>query len=222
MPLKKPPAPVGRPREFDEGTALDGAMRLFWRVGYDAVTMPDLEKATGLARSSLYNAFGGKRDLYLKALGRFHDRLADALFSPLESGTRGLDDLHAFFDRLEGGIGGLLGEGPFRGCFIVNSMVEFAGRDADVADHGLQLFARLRHAVLTVLRRAAKAGECAKSGHVGRARLVVMIAIGINVKARAGESAADMAELFEAAHELVESWRVAPPAKPKRAVRRRP
>lgn len=220
--IEKPPSPKqGRPREFDAGAALDGAMRLFWRVGYEAASLPDLEAATGLARSRLYNAFGSKRDLYLKALGRFHDRLADALFVPLETGAGGLDDLHAFFDRLEGGIGGALGEGPFRGCFIVNSMVEFAGRDADVAEHGLQLFVRLRLAALSVLRRAAKAGECARTGHVNRARLLVMVAIGINVKARAGESDADMAELFEAAHELIESWRIARPAPTRAAPRRR-
>ena len=68
--IEKPPSPKqGRPREFDAGAALDGAMRLFWRVGYEAASLPDLEAATGLARSSLYNAFGSKRDLYLKALG---------------------------------------------------------------------------------------------------------------------------------------------------------
>jgi TetR/AcrR family transcriptional repressor of nem operon len=74
---------VARTREFDEDQVLDAALQTFRRKGYEATTLPDLLEATGLARQSLYNAFGDKRELFLTSLRRYaegeHDRMAEIL-----------------------------------------------------------------------------------------------------------------------------------------------
>ncbi|WP_253975662.1 TetR/AcrR family transcriptional regulator [Myxococcus dinghuensis] len=64
-------APVGRPRAFDVDEALDRALRLFWRQGYEGTSLSDLTEELGINRPSLYAAFGNKEELFRKALERY-------------------------------------------------------------------------------------------------------------------------------------------------------
>jgi AcrR family transcriptional regulator len=64
---------MGRPREFDVDTALDLALKVFWRKGYEGASMADLTDAMGITKPSLYSAFGNKEDLFRKALDRYVD-----------------------------------------------------------------------------------------------------------------------------------------------------
>lgn len=65
---------MARPREFDADIALDRATDVFWAKGYEATSLDDLCEATGLSRSSLYAAFGTKRDLLLQSVDRYVER----------------------------------------------------------------------------------------------------------------------------------------------------
>lgn len=62
---------MGRPREFDVDEALQTAMELFWRKGYEGTSLSDLTEGMGITRPSLYGAFGNKEDLFRKALDRY-------------------------------------------------------------------------------------------------------------------------------------------------------
>ena len=62
---------LGRPRSFDIDRALDRALQVFWRKGYEGASLSDLTKAVGVSRPSLYAAFGGKEALFRKALDRY-------------------------------------------------------------------------------------------------------------------------------------------------------
>ena len=61
----------GRPRAFDADAALDRAVEVFWRFGYEGASMSDLTDAMGINRPSLYAAFGSKEELFRKAVGRY-------------------------------------------------------------------------------------------------------------------------------------------------------
>ncbi len=63
--------PVGRPREFDRERALDSAMRVFWRYGYEGASLTELTAAMGINRPSLYAAFGDKSALFREAVARY-------------------------------------------------------------------------------------------------------------------------------------------------------
>src|SRR5438067_7726583 len=69
-PKRRPRAP-GRPRAFDTDRALDRALKVFWRKGYEGASLTDLTKAMGINRPSLYAAFGNKRALFRKAAERY-------------------------------------------------------------------------------------------------------------------------------------------------------
>jgi len=64
---------MGRPREFDMDKALDLALQVFWRKGYEGASMADLTETMGITKPSLYAAFGNKEELFRKALDRYVD-----------------------------------------------------------------------------------------------------------------------------------------------------
>jgi AcrR family transcriptional regulator len=67
----KSPKRMGRPRSFNEEKALDRAMHVFWRKGFEGASLNDLTAAMGIQPASLYQAFGNKRALFEKALARY-------------------------------------------------------------------------------------------------------------------------------------------------------
>ncbi|HEX8544549.1 MAG TPA: TetR/AcrR family transcriptional regulator [Pseudomonas sp.] len=68
---------MGRHREFDVDQALDAALCVFWRKGYEGASYTDLTQATGVERPGLYSAFGNKEALFLRALGRYYEHYLD-------------------------------------------------------------------------------------------------------------------------------------------------
>lgn len=82
---------TGRPREFDTEKALDAALKVFWRKGYEGASLPDLTAAMGINRPSLYAAFGNKEALFRAAIDRYVDfsaaHLAEALLEPTSRGV---------------------------------------------------------------------------------------------------------------------------------------
>jgi AcrR family transcriptional regulator len=114
---------MGRPRTFDTDEALDAALGVFWRHGFEGASLARLEKATGLSRSSLYQAFGDKEALFDKALGRYRTMWMNPQLAALEQPDAGPSELRAYFRTLAAG----LRADPAlarRGCLFVNSMAE--------------------------------------------------------------------------------------------------
>jgi AcrR family transcriptional regulator len=94
---------MGRPREFDVEVALDAALDVFWRKGYEGASYTDLTKAIGVERPALYAAFGNKEALFRLALARYYERylhyFPEALTLPtsrqvVEHILRGAAELH--------------------------------------------------------------------------------------------------------------------------------
>ncbi len=79
--------PKGRPREFDAGDAIDRAMRVFWKHGYEGASLDILTQEMGISRPSLYAAFGNKESLFIKALDRYRESPASYVNRALAKST---------------------------------------------------------------------------------------------------------------------------------------
>jgi AcrR family transcriptional regulator len=108
--------PKGRPREFDVEKALGRALQVFWRKGYEGASLPELTRAMGINRPSLYAAFGNKEALFRRVLDRYAAGPAGYFGEALDEPTA-----RAVAERLLGGAADLLTgrRGP-RGCLLVH------------------------------------------------------------------------------------------------------
>ncbi|GAA4838600.1 TetR/AcrR family transcriptional regulator [Saccharopolyspora rosea] len=119
---------MGRPREFDEERAVEGAMRAFWASGYARTSTQELCEATGLGRSSIYNTFTSKHALFLKSLRRYMARIRRRQAEVLESELPVREKLRRL---LELAVEDEFGDQP--GCLVVNSILELSDSDEEVA-----------------------------------------------------------------------------------------
>ncbi|MBD3551113.1 TetR/AcrR family transcriptional regulator [Streptomyces sp. SP18CM02] len=125
---------MARPRQFDEERALDAVMRTFWEYGYEAASTQDLCDATGLGRSSIYNTFRSKRELFARSLARYLDTMADAQEAVLDDVSRPPGErVRALLDKIVADEFDHRPDGRSLGCLAVNSTVELAAREPEVA-----------------------------------------------------------------------------------------
>lgn len=111
-------ARVGRPRAFNPEEALDQAMQVFWRKGYDGASLSDLTEAMGINRPSLYAAFGNKEALYRRVLERYANGPASYLSEALCAPTA-----HAVAERvLYGNLELISASCPSLGCLAVRGV----------------------------------------------------------------------------------------------------
>src|SRR5213075_2124987 len=104
---------MARHKEFDRDEALQKAMEVFWSRGYEAASIQELVEHMGINRQSLYDTFGDKHALYLKALDRYREVESRKLFELL---GRGGSVKKAFRQLFSGVVEGSLGAGERRGC----------------------------------------------------------------------------------------------------------
>jgi TetR/AcrR family transcriptional regulator, transcriptional repressor for nem operon len=94
---------AGRPRSFEPEEALDRAMTVFWRKGYERTGLLDLEESTGLGRQSLYNVFGDKRVLFTQVIEHYFEKvLRPGVIDVLDAPGSGRENLERVFRELGG------------------------------------------------------------------------------------------------------------------------
>jgi TetR/AcrR family transcriptional repressor of nem operon len=117
---------MARPREFDEQQVLEAAGNAFWAKGYEGTSTRELVKSTGLTQPSLYNAFGDKRGLFLRALEHYLDRTLRERIARLETTSPpGLAITTFLYEIIERSVA----DPQKRGCMLVNSALEATPAD---------------------------------------------------------------------------------------------
>jgi len=196
------PAMAGRPRSFDEAQVLDQAMMLFWRKGYEATGLVDLEQATGLGRQSLYGAFGDKRALFLRVVERYFECvLKPYVVDVLDAPGSGRANVERIFQQWEA----TAAAEEFHGCLVGNSVPEFGAKDRELSEILARKLELLEAAFTRALRRAKHDGEVSAELDVrATARSFLTLAQGLAVVARVNREPAFVRGVLHSARRLLD------------------
>jgi TetR/AcrR family transcriptional repressor of nem operon len=186
---------MARPRSFDVDVVLDKAVEAFRARGYEATSVGDLERTTGLGRASLYAAFKGKHALYLAALRRYDATRAARMLSLIEAEPTGRAALVKMFDL----ILKQCAEDP-SGCLMANAAMERGATDEGaarcIADNRRRIEGALQAAVL---RGRADGSLKSRGDAAATARLLFTVVLGLRNLAKSGSAPAHLAEVVEQA-----------------------
>lgn len=172
---------MARPREFDEETVLDAAIHCFWTQGYEAASVRVLAERTGLTTASLYNAFGDKRALYLRALDHYVENGVTARIRRCRA-LPPRQAVEAFFTEV---VERSLADPERKGCLLVNTAIDVAPRDPGLQAAVAEVLGRVEG----FFRDSVAAGQA--DGSIGRAipaddlaRHLLAVFMGIRVLSR--------------------------------------
>lgn len=112
---------MARPRSFDPDEALDAAREVFWQKGFQGTSLDDITTATGLAKPSLYAAFGDKEALFLKVLDRYHAHIVANADRVINDGPSAREAIHRWLTGFVPFCSGVRGS---RGCLSVNTSAD--------------------------------------------------------------------------------------------------
>ncbi|MFL5492919.1 MAG: TetR/AcrR family transcriptional regulator [Gemmatimonadales bacterium] len=187
--------PMSRPKSFDQDAVLDAAVNLFWERGYEGTSLADLEAHLGLGRQSLYNTFGDKQTLFLKALERYRRTNGERAVAQLNVPGAGLDAIRGFFKAT---VDSLTAPGPRRACLLSNTIVERGSEDAEALLRCNQARGALERMFRRALAQAKAQGELPETLDVeAAATLLVVQNYGLGVLAKTGASAGELQAAVE-------------------------
>ncbi|MFG2695806.1 TetR/AcrR family transcriptional regulator [Kitasatospora sp. NPDC048407] len=174
---------MGRPKQFDEGTAIAQAMEVFWTNGYAGSSPAELAEAAGIGKGSLYHAFGSKRELFGRALDAYDRGGAELAEEFLAGPGTTKECIRAFLAMLVDADF----DGPVRrGCLAVNTALELGGRDADAALAVRRMTDRSAGLLAARIERGKLEGDVPSSVDAGaQARFLMTALAGLRVMARA-------------------------------------
>lgn len=194
---------MARTKEFDPDAALQSALELFWRRGYEATSMADLVEALGIGRASIYATFGNKHDLYLKALERYAQVQDPGLLADLSRPGPALPAVREVVRRFGSEAGS--DEAARRGCFVTNTAAELGPHDEAAARRVERSWEHLETLLHSALVRARAQGELpADRDPLTLARMLLVLMQGLRVVGKASSDPARVRDAVEQALTLLD------------------
>ncbi|MFY9225151.1 MAG: TetR/AcrR family transcriptional regulator [Blastocatellia bacterium] len=185
---------AGRPKEFDIEKALDSALAVFWRKGYEGTSLQDLTTAMGINRPSLYATYGNKEELFRKTLDRYFDTRKSVIDNALNQAT-----IYKVIERLlyEFADSNTNPDNP-PGCLVVQSAL-VCGEEADCIKK--ELISRrlsMETALCNRFERAKKEGDFPENIEpTDFARYIATISQGMSIQAANGASSEQLRKIVE-------------------------
>ncbi len=191
---------VGRPRAFDIDKALDRALEVFWRKGYEGSSLGDLTRAMGVNRPSLYAAFGNKEALFRSAMDRYAEGPASHVRESLKEPTaRGV--VEALLCR---SIDLITDRRNPRGCFLVQGALACGDTAASIRREMAKRRGSIEAALRERFEQASAEGDLPPNfDPADLARYIVTVMHGMAVQAAGGAS---RAELSRVAAIVMRAW----------------
>lgn len=172
---------AGRPRIFNEDEILKDAISLFWTQGYEATSTENLLECMGINKGSLYNTFGSKRELFLKALDYFVSHALRSLDTKLTASKNSIAGIHEFF--LE--VATADNQVHQKGCFMGNVLIELSNMDKELKEKAINNLVAMENIFYKYID-AAKKSKVIKTKEDTRvlARYLITVWNGINITRR--------------------------------------
>jgi TetR/AcrR family transcriptional repressor of nem operon len=194
---------MSRPKEFNPDDAIEKAMHVFWHKGYEATSMEDLLTAMNLNRGSLYDTFGDKRQLFLRAMDLY------CMGGGIGSRLSILNQPGPAVPLIRQFIGAMLDFGlsdpQRRGCMITNTVMELAPHEKDIARKVAGRLEMAEEAFFKLLTRAKQEGELANDKDPrALARFLTTMMQGTIVMIKAGASAEAVKQSAETALSILD------------------
>jgi AcrR family transcriptional regulator len=196
MAVTKLPKRTGRPRGFNYDEALDRAMHVFWRKGFEGASLNDLTAAMGIQPASLYKAFGNKRTLFEKALARYLAGPVAFVHDALNEPTA-----YAVADRILRRTAEFLTEGRSRrGCMTIQAALAGGVEGEPIRRKLIALRVKEQDALRRRFEQAKSEGDLPNDADAADlARFVTALFQGMTVQAINGASREDLLRLSDTA-----------------------
>ena len=199
---------MGRTASFDTPVVVTAARDLFWDRGFEAASLADLERVTGLGRSSLYHAFGSKRGLFDAAVTDYLETVIRPRLRPLLAESSGRAALLEYYGGLSIAVASLPEDSPRRGCLLVNCAAGLAGHDAlarkVVDDYRAELTAALRNALAGAAAETSPGADAEAAVLDERARTLASLSMSVMLLARVNRE--ESLALLATAAAQVQAW----------------
>jgi AcrR family transcriptional regulator len=179
----------GRPWTFERDKAIEIAMRLFWRHGYEGVSIGDLTKAIGIAPPSLYAAFGSKAGLYQEAVKRYEETFGCIDATSISSAGSLAEAVRLLLERA---VRAVTDTDRERGCLISSDMITCPPDHAALARGAASRRDAMRKRITEALQPFANRCELTRLG-----RYLAAVMQGISVQARDGVEPAALLEIVD-------------------------
>ncbi|MCF3184080.1 TetR/AcrR family transcriptional regulator [Streptomyces polychromogenes] len=190
---------MARTKEFDPDAALQSALELFWRRGYEATSVADLVEHLGIGRASIYATFGSKHELYLKALDRYAETQNPLLLSELSRPGPALPAVREVVRRFAAEAASA--DRRRTGCFVTNTAAELAPHDGAAARRVEASWDRFETLLHSSLVRARAQGELPDGRDPqALARMLLVLLQGVRV---VGKASGDPARVRDAAEQAL-------------------
>jgi len=156
---------VPRQKGYSEDQVIAKALNTFWRNGYAATSVRQLEVEMGINQFSIYSSFGSKKGVFIKALKQYHHQVKAIFLSELIQSNGHIEDIRKFFISFVDSVKS--GKTP-NGCLMANTAMDVGSRDKQVKVLLQLFFEMLKNVFVEVLEKAKKKNEIASTADIER------------------------------------------------------
>ncbi|MBE7636223.1 TetR family transcriptional regulator [Sneathiella sp. P13V-1] len=172
-----------RPSKFNREEAIDKVMNILWRNGYEASSVKALSEELGITRSSFYNAFGSREDLFREAVKRYADQSPDKAFA---QSLQGVNIKKLITRTFHQAVKARLADQEARGCLLINSVTELCNVNNELGPELCDIILSNRDRLREIIQAGLDNGEFPKGMDVQATALSLQSQlIGINVLSKA-------------------------------------
>ncbi len=180
----------GRPIGFARRDAVETAMNLVWKKGFLSVSVKELSEAMAIRRSSFYNSFGSREELFREVLAMYGTRTPDV---PLDHVRPGEPVIPVIVSAMRDLCRRRANDGEARGCLVCNGLAELAGVEDETGSLLAQTIRNRESVLERLLRQAVKQGEIPPIKDVrAAAKSFVSFLIGLNILSKVVRGESDL------------------------------